>query len=337
MKHLALISGLLLLSAGITGYSAPSDCSNDGSVKFVCGPVSPEDLVEIPGSPWVIASGMEDSGYIYFVNSDDYTSVAAYPSESAIHQLDLVRYRDCPGHNSSGFRPHGLSLVPGVNGLHTLLVVRHGFRESIEVFEITETESLPDIKWIGCVIAPSGVEFNSVVSTPEAGMAATHFQLPTGFVYEWVQDTGWERVPGSEIAGPNGIELSADGTWFYIAGWASRSLIKLSRRQPEIFIDSVEVPHHIDNLRWSVDGSLLAAGHVGPEAASVFECLNQQECEDVSTRVTRVDVNNLTAREIINYPSDPSLILGTVAIEVGNEIWVGGIAGSDRIARFEYR
>ena len=53
--------------------------------------------------------------------------------------------------------------------------------------------------------------------------------------------------------------------------------------------------------------------------------------------MTRVDVNNLTAREIINYPSKPHFLLGTVAIEVGNEVWVGGIAGSNRIARFEYR
>ena len=337
MKHITLILGLLLLFVGITVHAAPSECPDNGPVKFACGPVSPEDLIEIPGSPWVIASGMEDSGYIYFVNSDDYTSAAVYPSENAIHELDSVRYRDCTGYDPSGFRPHGLSLVPGEKGVHNLLVVRHGSRESIEVFEITETESLPDIKWVGCVIAPAGVVFNSVVSTPEGGMAATHFQLPTGFVYEWAQDTGWKRAPGSEIAGPNGIELSSDGAWFYIAGWASRSLVKLSRGQPEIFIDSVEVSHHIDNLRWSVDGSLLAAGHVGPEAASVFQCLSQQVCEGVSTRVTRIDVNNLTAREIINYPSEPSFILGTVAIEVGNEIWVGGIAGSDRIARFDYR
>ena len=52
---------------------------------------------------------------------------------------------------------------------------------------------------------------------------------------------------------------------------------------------------------------------------------------------TRVDINNLTARQIIDYPSNRSFLLGTVAIEVEDEIWVGGIGGADRIARFEYR
>ena len=99
----------------------------------------------------------------------------------------------------------------------------------------------------------------------------------------------------------------------------------------------MSLPHHVDNVRWATDGSLLAAGHVGPEASSIIACLSQQQCEGVSTRVTRVDVNNLTAREIINYPSNSRFLLGTVAIEVGDEVWVGGIAGSDRIARFEYR
>ena len=156
-------------------------------------------------------------------------------------------------------------------------------------------------------------------------------------MYEWSVDSGWNQVPGSETQGPNGIEISDDGKWFYIAGWGSQSLIKLSRGQAEFKRSSVGVSHHIDNLRWSIDGSLLAAGHIGSLPSSIFECLNQRECVGVSSRVTRVDVNNLTARQIIDYPSNPSFLLGTVAIEVGDEIWVGGIGGVDRIARFEYR
>jgi len=336
-KYFSLLFSFLLCFINTGSQAASSDCVDDGAVKFLCGPISPEDLLDLPGSPWVVASGMEDDGYLYLTNSEDYTSFAVYPSDTVAHRLDTTTYRDCPGYDMSGFRPHGLSLNVGENGVHTLLVVRHGVRESIEVFEIEETESIPNITWIGCVIAPQDVVFNSVVFTPDGGMAGTHFQLPTGFVYEWHQHSGWEQVPGSEIAGPNGIELSSDGRWFYIAGWGSRSLIKLSRGQSNVIVDSIELPHHIDNIRWSVDGSLLAAGHVGPLPMSVLQCLSQEECDGVSTRVTRVDVNNLTAREIINYPSTPNFILGTVAIEVGNEIWVGGIGGSDRIARFEYR
>lgn len=315
---------------------AAEDCAADNYAEFLCGPVSPEDLVQIPDSPWVIASGMEDDGFLYFADSRDLSSIAVYPAANATHQADDF-YSDCPGPLTSGFRPHGLNLLSNGDGTHTLLVVRHGDRESIEIFTIEETMQVPTITWTGCVIAPEGIEFNSVVATPDQGIAATHMNLPLGAVYEWQRGREWEQVPGSESAGPNGIEISPDGNWFYIGGWGTRSIIKLSRGQQNVVVDSVDLPHHVDNVRWSIDGSLLAAGHVGPQATSIIACLSQQQCDGVSTRVTRVDVNNLTAREIINYPSNAQFLLGTVAIEVGDEVWVGGIAGSNRIARFEYR
>ena len=336
-KYLFGFFGLICLINFEPLYAASEDCLDDGTVTFLCGPVSPEDLVQIPNSPWVIASGMEDDGYLYVIDSQQLDSVAVYPSTLSEHRTDSTRFDNCPGPQTEGFRPHGLSLVIGDNGVHTLLVVRHGAREAIEIFEIEEIQELPKLIWIGCVLSPADVVFNSVVSTPEGGLAATHFQLPSGYVYEWSVGSGWNQVPGSETEGPNGIEISEDGKWFYIAGWGSQSLIKLSRGQSELERNSVGVSHHIDNLRWSNDGSLLAAGHVGSLPSSIFECLNQRECTGVSTRVTRVDVNNLTARQIIDYPSSSNFILGTVAIEVGEEIWIGGIGGSNRIARFEYR
>lgn len=334
-KVLQYSIGVIILSCSWNSYSA-TECAAEGTVQFLCGPKSPEDLAQIPASPWVIASGMEDDGYLYIVNSGNLSSVAVYPSPNVSNQPNNL-YHECPGPLASGFRPHGINLIPGQNGLHTLLVVRHGDRESIEVFEVEETLDVPRITWTGCVIAPDGIVFNSVVATPEQGMAATHMNLPLGAVYEWKPSAGWEEVPGSESAGPNGIEISSDGEWFFIGGWGTRSIIKLSRGQSNVVVESVDLPHHVDNVRWATDGSLLAAGHVGPEANSIIACLSQQQCDGVSTRVTRVDVNNLTTRQIIDYPSNPLFLLGTVAIEVGDEVWVGGIAGSNRIARFEYR
>ena len=68
------------------------------------------------------------------------------------------------------------------------------------------------------MLSPADVVFNSVVSTPQGGLAATHFQLPRGYVYEWSGGSDWSQVPGSETEGPNGIEISDDGEWLYIAG-----------------------------------------------------------------------------------------------------------------------
>jgi hypothetical protein len=337
MKALTLlmfsISTLFLF--GIPESNAAAACESDGDVQFLCGPVSPEDLAIVPQSPWVIASGMEDDGALYLIDVRDHSSTTLYPTESSRPQLDTANYGACPGPVSGQFRPHGLSLHTDNNGAHTLYVVRHGEREAIEIFDINVGSGSPSLTWVGCVVAPDTVSINSVVALPDRGFAITNFQLPGGELWEWQRTSGWAKVPGSETSGPNGIEISADGRWFYIGGWGTRSLIRLSRGVSPVQKDVVEVSHHIDNVRWAPDGSLFAAGHVGPTPNAIIACMSQNQCEGVTSRVTRVDPQNLTAEEIIRYPSNDLLILGTVAIQVGEEIWVGGIAGSNRIARFQ--
>jgi len=108
----------------------------------------------------------------------------------------------------------------------------------------------------------------------------------------------------------------------------------LSRGQNPVQRVAVAVGFHIDNVRWAPDGSLLAAGHRGETPEAIFQCLGERACEGVTSRVARIDPDALTAEELVRYPSNDLFILGTVGLQVDDEIWVGGIAGSDRIARF---
>lgn len=329
-----VVAAGLCLAAG--AGSGEAQCPPDGDVEFVCGPVSPEDLVAVPESPWVIVAGMEDDGYLYATDSRNHRSTVLFPVSSYGSRPDPA-FADCGGPLTGGFRPHGLNLRPGPDGRHTLYVVRHGAREAIEVFELDARGGRPVLTWTGCAEAPEGVTFNSVAALPGGGFAATHFALPLGRVWEWGPGAGWAEVPGTETNGPNGIVASPDGRRLYIGGWGTRSLIRVSRGETPVRQDAVEVGFHVDNVRWAPDGSLLAAGHLGDGPESIFECLGQGRCDAVTSRVARVDPDALTAEEIVRYPSNEHFILGTVGLEVGGEIWVGGIAGSDRIARFPAR
>ena len=111
-------------------------------------------------------------------------------------------------------------------------------------------------------------------------------------------------------------------------------MIRLSRGRTPVQKEAVEVGFHIDNVRWGPDETLFAAGHLGRTRAAIGECIRQGQCDGVTSRVAKVDPQRLTAQEVIRYPSNDLLILGTVAIQVGDEIWVGGVAGGARIARF---
>ena len=53
----------LIAATCLLGLASPAaaQCEPDGAVQFVCGPVSPEDLIAIPQSPWVRCIGRTGS------------------------------------------------------------------------------------------------------------------------------------------------------------------------------------------------------------------------------------------------------------------------------------
>ncbi len=316
--------------------SSQAQCEPFEGVEFVCGPVSPEDLVAVPDEPWVISAGMEDDGYLYATHASEHRTRVLFPTATIQSRPD-EDFAGCTDPRIDAFRPHGLSIRPGQGGLHTLYVVRHGARESIEVFDLDVRGSDPSVAWSGCVEAPEGVAFNSVTALPGGGLAATHFKRPKGELWEWQVGTGWTEVPGSDTGVPNGLVVSPDGRWYYIGGYDSKSVIRLSRGQTPVQMDSVELSFNVDNIRWSPDGSLLAAGHLAEDADSFARCWGERQCDGVTSHAARVDPETLTAEEIIRYPSNEHFLFGTVALQVGDEIWLGSVVGSNRIARFPAR
>jgi hypothetical protein len=317
-------------------------CDPAGNVRFICGFVGPEDLVPVPGSNWVIASGDAAPGAITLVNVRDKTTTALYPSANLKQRFDAKTYDSCPGpidpEEKDKFRAHGLFLRSGRNSLHTLYVVHHGNRESIEVFELDARSRAPVLTWIGCAVAPDPVGLNSVVALPGGGFAATNFQPrgaargranmqageKNGELWEWHPGAGWKIVPGSEASGANGIEISKDGKWFYMAGWGSQTFIRFSRGQTPVKRDEVPVGFRLDNLRWAPDGSLLGAGQEIPATGGFAMA---------TSHVIKIEPNTLKVQELIRYPYNDTFNFSTVAIQIGREIWVGSVRG-DRIARF---
>lgn len=334
MKELKLGFGLGVVCLLSLAAPAAAQCDADGDIEFVCGPVSPEDLYAIPDSPWIIVSSMVDGGNLYVTDTRDHRSRVLYPTATSQPRPDTDMYGACPGPLTREFRPHGINLREENDGRHTLYVVGHGARESVEVFEIDARAATPTATWIGCVVAPDGTGLNSVAALPDNGFVATNFQRPEGELWEWQPASGWAKVPGSETSGPNGVEASADGQWLFVGGWGTQSLIRLSRGRTPVEVDAADVGFHIDNVRFAPDGSLLAAGHVGATPDAIFACLRERECDGVRSRVARVDVRTLAVDDLVSYPPNDTFILGTVALEVGDELWMGGIAGSDRIVRF---
>ncbi|MGE3511626.1 MAG: hypothetical protein AB7N65_22380 [Vicinamibacterales bacterium] len=341
------------LSLGAEPRPSAQTCESRGPVAFVCGVKNPEDLVAVPGTSWVLASGL-DGGAIHAVDARTFRATQVFPAASARQRHDRAVYGACPGPldataEGERFSAHGLNVRPGPGGRHTVYLVHHGLRESIEVFEIDATPASPNLTWIGCVVAPDEVTLNSVAPLPHGGFVATNPYnrriadarnqagrgAPSGEVREWEPGKGWSIVPGSESPGPNGIEVSSDGRWLYVNLWPARRMMRLSRGQTPIVKNVVEVPFHPDNIRWQSDGTLLSAGHDAPTMARATECL-RITCGDAAARVARWDPKTLEVKEILRYPSDDLFFGATAALQVGSDIWIGSVRGT-RIARYPAR
>ena len=358
---LAITAVVMLAGCGGPDQDLPvpnADCDPAGEMAFVCGVTSPEDLVAIPNTDLVVASGYL-SGAIQYVSRRDQSRMRVFPVNNPRLRHDTERYPDCPGpidpEENEKFSAHGLNLKTVEDGLHLLYVVHHGFRESVEIFEIdtryqgaVSVSSVPGLTWIGCVIAPDGMGLNSVSPLPHGGFVATVPFVPPeggtaeftdissgavqGVVLEWHPDHGWSTVPESESAGPNGIEASPDGEWLYVNVWMNGQVMRLSRGRTPVEKQVVDLGFFPDNIRWQADGSLLTAGHSAENIPRVLECL-ETLCEEMGTHAARVDPDTLAVEHVVEAPANAHFFTGTAALDVGDEIWMGSMRG-ERIARF---
>ena len=317
---------------GFTVYGA-APCEPVGEIQFICDLISPEDLAILPGSEWVIASGAQEGGRIHLVSVGDKTTTVLFPRPLHNERLDTTTYPTCPGplapEEQEVFRAHGLYLKPGQDGVHTLYVVHHGTRESVEVFEVDAQAMPPGLTWVGCVPALSTLRLNSVVALPDGGFAAT--SGPTNDVWEWQTGTGWTRIPGSEGTAPNGLEISQDGRWMYIAGWSEEKLTRISLGQTPVQKEVVALGFRPDNLRMSLDGSVIfAAGHTDKDGRSITE---PREPLRETSNVAEIDPQTLEVRRIFEHPAMDGFVASNTATRVGTEMWLGSYRG-DRIAYF---
>jgi DNA-binding beta-propeller fold protein YncE len=338
-----IVIGIALASAGVMAQQAPATpppCVAAGNVQFICDQRAPEDLVVVPGGRWVVAGAYSGAGGINLIRVSDRTSIRAYPAAGVAETLDAKTYKSCPGvpdaATKAKFQTHGLSLREGRNGVHTLYVVLHGGRESVEVFTLDARPQTPTLTWIGCAVAPEPIGLNSIRWLDDGGFIATNFNPrganfaamqkgeKNGELWEWHTASGWQKVPGSESSGANGIEISPDGRMLYVAAWGSQSFFRLSRGDKEPKRDEIPLGFRVDNIRWAADGTLLAVG----------QAIAQDQ--PPSTVIVKIDPKTMTSTEILRQAPVGGFGAGTVAVEVGNTLWVGSYTG-DRLAIFPAR
>jgi sugar lactone lactonase YvrE len=349
-RTIALSSFIAVLAMVLGPWSQISsgEPNVENGPNFITGLENPpEDLLHIPYTSWIIASGMGIPGSLYAIDIETKSSKKLDISYIKDALQAGQTYNNCPAPiKESKFSPHGINAHFDKKGRHTLYVVNHAERESIEIFDMEIGSHGPRITWKGCVVMPNKTNPNSVVPLKNGGLAVTSMFDPTdknlkekmlggektGRVLEWNHAEGWSIVPGSELQGNNGLQISSDERWYFVSGWFGRTLTKLSRNQTPVQKKTINLEFLPDNIRWSADGDLIVTGH-GSTLANFYECAGAiSGCEPDST-IIRVDPKNMQTHNMLKLPGNKDFSTASVAVQTQNEIFVGTFA-KNRIVFF---
>jgi hypothetical protein len=346
MKRILLVA-VLAMCAAATAAAQPASCAPSGGLTFICGVTNPEDLVLVPNSRWMLASGMAPGSGLHLVDTRAKTVKNLYAAGAATTRADKTRYAGCPGPLDPKLALlHGLSLRTAPGGRYTVYATNHGGRESVEVFELDAGGTAPSATWIGCVLAPGKMAFNSVAAftdgtlvatvliTPDKTFADAFAQRLTGVVMQWTPGSpAFTAIPGTELSANNGIETSPDDREFYVASTTTKRIVAFARNTPGKPLRTAQLKEFgPDNVRWTADNRLITAGMIDDEASCGGPPKDEAgiRCPRGYVVVT-IDPKTMAVTEIARGPATPSFTGTAIAMQTGNELWLGSFF-ADRLA-----
>jgi hypothetical protein len=343
----AIVAAASLLSSH--PLRAQSACSPAAGLSFICGLQNPEDVVHVPGTRWLLISGMAPGAGLNAVDTQVKTVRSLYAPGTTSARADRTRFAGCPGPlDPKQAVLHGLALRPAAAGRYTVYATNHGGRESVEVFELSVAAGgVPSATWIGCVLLPPKLGANSVAAFSDGTLVATVLILPgrtfedafagrnTGVVLQWTPGTpAFVELTGTELVANNGIETSPDDREFYVASTPTRRVYAFSRTKPGggplRFAQLKDFGP--DNVRWTADNRLITAGLIDDEPACGGRPKDEKGIRcPMGYAVATIDPKTMTATEIARGARTPAFTGTAMAAVVGNELWLGSFL-ADRLA-----
>jgi hypothetical protein len=335
----------IVASSGVIGAQS-KPCPPSGGLNFICGLQAVEDLVLVPGTRWLIGSGMVNGSGLHLIDTQAKTARDFFGATASNARADKTKFAGCPGPpDAKQVVLHGLSLRPAQPGRYTLYATNHGGRESVEVFEVDARAATPAATWIGCVLLPDKLAANSVAAFSDGTLVATVLVLPgktfedvwagrnTGVVLMWTPGSKeFRTLAGTELPGNNGIETSADDQEFFVASTGLKRIVAFSRANPSKPLRSAQLKEFApDNVRL-VGNRLLTTGMIDNEPACGGA---PKKPEDIRCPrgwvVDAIDPKTMAITEIARGPAAPPYTGTATAMPVGDEIWLSSFS-ADRVA-----
>ncbi|HTT04654.1 MAG TPA: hypothetical protein VMF64_05145 [Steroidobacteraceae bacterium] len=342
MRFVMALAGIAALAVSPASMAAPAvpgaalevsggACAPAGDLHFVCGLKNVEDLLPVDAGRWLVGSSYEEgSAGLYIIDTLDKSarkvsfSVGARPDP---------RYPGCTPPDFAHLLTHGLDVVAAPGNVVTVYAVNHGGRESVEMFRLRA--DVATAQWVGCVLLPRYAIGNAVAALPDGGFVVSKFLdqrdskgrehllagQVNGTVYRWRTGHGFEEVPGTRLAGDNGLAVTKDGRWLFVNAYGTREVVRVALSGHGA-ARVAKVDFNPDNLRWTADGRLFVTGQFRHLGAPI----GQDGWETVV-----LDPNSMRTMPLLRERGRPEFDDAASTVQVGSVLWISTFRG-DRIA-----
>ena len=336
-----------LSSFSFSEFIEIENCDDDDSFSIVCGFQNPEDLYLSPSKNKIIISEFGSLAPITKYGEISFYDLVSESKKSPNFLYEENTWGDPKCEiKSKKISPHGIDLIQRYDGKFMLAVINHLPNESIELYELIESDTI-ELIWRGCIDAPNNKYFNDVALKTDGSFYITHMydfdatqwsiafasltKNPTGEVYFWNFDDGFTTVPNTTGSFPNGIDLDKSEENLYINYWFSGKTVKFNLKS--LSIEYEHVGGGKDNLLVTDSGLWVAAhDYSGLESLqcdySIIQC-------PLPFTIHHLALEDLDVLGTYSF-SNGQMGAATVALPNKNKVWLGSFHG-DRIASFKLK
>lgn len=325
------------------------DCEPVGDIRPVCGMGTPEDIAALADGRYLLLAHFGSMGdapgsiSLFDTRTEELTPLFPPTDGNAATGNSDWGEPACTNPPGESFSPHGTHLHQLADGRWRYLVVNHGSREAIELFELTPNGAGSTLSWQGCVPAAAETIINDVLGLANGDlvfsrmfhhggdleMVKSLLGFKTGDLWRWSRDSGLKVLPGTEAAMPNGLEISADERYIFANMYAENEVWKVDAASGEKL--AVAPVASIDNSAWGTDDRLWVASHNGgfQEMSACFQHKGQT-C-GASFEIVAVNPETMETEVLFSHRGPP-MGAATIAVPQGDRVYMGSFAGDRMIS-----
>ena len=309
---------------------------------------SPEDIAALADGRHLLLAhfgGIEGIGSISVFDTLSEKRETLFPLQIALPEVERAVWgqADCPAPDPELFSPHGTHLAQLEDGSWRYLVVNHGGRDSIEMFEHTMAGQSSRLEWRGCVWTSDQRVTNDVVGLSNGDliysrMYQTGSQIEqllnvvgygTGELYRWSKQSGSVLMPGTGASQPNGLEISADERFVFANMYLEKEIWKIDLNSGETV--AVGQVASADNSAWGTDGRLWIATHSGG-LGEILSCFKSQVSPCAAAfEIVAMDPESMETEVLFAHSGAPMGAV-TIAVPQGDRVYMGSFVGDRMIS-----